>query len=339
MNRPVLVRCALGVAVAVAAPLATAQSWPSRPIRVIVPFPAGGGIDTVARIIAPKMAESLGQPLVIENRVGAGGTVGTEVVARASADGHTLLGAFASHAMNATLYRDLSYDTERAFAPISLIATVPNILVVHPSLPVKTVSDLIALARRRPGDINYASVGSGTPAHLSAELFNLMAGVKMTHVPYKGAPASIIGMITGEAQLTFTTVLIAMPHVKSGKLRAVAVTTPRALVLATRCTHRERVRPQGLRVGRVVRPARARGHPRAGHRAPACRGGALDADAGGAREPAAPGHRYRGQHAGALRPGDPRGHRHLDPGGEGRGHQGRLRPCSARPHGNRVAEE
>ncbi len=225
MNRPVLVRCALGVAVAVAAPLATAQSWPSRPIRVIVPFPAGGGIDTVARIIAPKMAESLGQPLVIENRVGAGGTVGTEVVARASADGHTLLGAFASHAMNATLYRDLSYDTERAFAPISLIATVPNILVVHPSLPVKTVSDLIALARRRPGDINYASVGSGTPAHLSAELFNLMAGVKMTHVPYKGAPASIIGMITGEAQLTFTTVLIAMPHVKSGKLRAVAVTT------------------------------------------------------------------------------------------------------------------
>ncbi len=225
MNRPVLVRCALGVAVAVAAPLATAQSWPSRPIRVIVPFPAGGGIDTVARIIAPKMAESLGQPLVIENRVGAGGTVGTEVVARASADGHTLLGAFASHAMNATLYRDLSYDTERAFAPISLIATVPNILVVHPSLPVKTVSDLIALARRRPGDINYASVGSGTPAHLSAELFNLMAGVKMTHVPYKGAPASIIGMITGEAQFTFTTVLIAMPHVKSGKLRAVAVTT------------------------------------------------------------------------------------------------------------------
>ena len=223
MNRSTLTACALTLILA--SPMASAQSWPSRPIRVIVPFPAGGGIDTVARIIAPKMAESLGQPLVIENRVGAGGTVGTEVVARASADGHTLLAAFASHAMNATLYRDLSYDTERAFAPISLIATVPNILVVHPSLPVKSVSDLIALARRRPGEINYASVGSGTPAHLSAELFNLMAGVKMTHVPYKGAPASIIGMITGEAQLTFTTVLIAMPHVKSGKLRAIAVTT------------------------------------------------------------------------------------------------------------------
>jgi len=223
MNRSTLTACALTLILA--SPMASAQSWPGRPIRVIVPFPAGGGIDTVARIVAPKMAESLGQPLVIENRVGAGGTVGTEVVARAPADGHTLLAAFASHAMNATLYRDLSYDTERAFAPISLIATVPNILVVHPSLPVKSVSDLIALARRRPGDINYASVGSGTPAHLSAELFNLMAGVKMTHVPYKGAPASIIGMITGEAQLTFTTVLIAMPHVKSGKLRAIAVTT------------------------------------------------------------------------------------------------------------------
>jgi tripartite-type tricarboxylate transporter receptor subunit TctC len=203
--------------------LAHAQAWPSKPIRVVVPFPPGGGIDTVARIVVPKMAESLGQPMVIDNRSGAGGTVGTEVVARATADGHVLLATFASHAMNATLYRDLSYDTEKAFAPISLIATVPNILVAHPALPVRSVGELIALARKRPDDINYASVGNGTPAHLSAELFNLMAGVKMTHVPYKGAAASIIGMITGEAQLTFTTVLIALPHVKAGKLRPIAV--------------------------------------------------------------------------------------------------------------------
>jgi tripartite-type tricarboxylate transporter receptor subunit TctC len=202
---------------------APAQAWPSKPIRVVVPFPPGGGIDTVARIVVPKMSESLGQPMVIDNRSGAGGTVGTEVVARATPDGHVLLATFASHAMNATLYRDLSYDTEKAFAPISLIATVPNILVVHPSLPAKTVADLVTLARKRPGDINYASVGNGTPAHLSAELFNLMAGVRMTHVPYKGAAASIIGMITGEAQLTFTTVLIALPHVKAGKLRPLAV--------------------------------------------------------------------------------------------------------------------
>ena len=202
-----------------------AQAWPSKPIRVVVPFPAGGGIDTVARIVVPKMSEALGQPMVIDNRSGAGGTVGTEVVARATPDGHVLLATFASHSMNATLYRDLSYDTEKAFAPISLIATVPNILVVHPSLPAKTVGDLISLARKRPGDINYASVGNGTPAHLSAELFNMMAGVRMTHIPYKGAAASIIGMITGETQLTFTTVLIALPHVKAGKLRPLAVAT------------------------------------------------------------------------------------------------------------------
>ena len=202
-----------------------AQAWPSKPIRVVVPFPAGGGIDTVARIVVPKMSEALGQPMVIDNRSGAGGTVGTEVVARATPDGHVLLATFASHSMNATLYRDLSYDTEKAFAPISLIATVPNSLVVHPSLPAKTVGDLISLARKRPGDINYASVGNGTPAHLSAELFNMMAGVRMTHIPYKGAAASIIGMITGETQLTFTTVLIALPHVKAGKLRPLAVAT------------------------------------------------------------------------------------------------------------------
>lgn len=214
----------LAIALAVS-PAVHAQAWPSKPIRMVVPFPPGGGIDTVARIVVPKMSESLGQPIVIENRSGAGGTVGTEAVARAAPDGHMLLATFASHAMNATLYRDLSYDTERAFAPISLIATVPNILVVHPSLPAKTVGDLIALARKRPGEINYASVGNGTPAHLSAELFNMMAGVKMTHVPYKGAAASIIGMISGETQLTFTTVLIALPHMKAGKLRPLAVAT------------------------------------------------------------------------------------------------------------------
>jgi tripartite-type tricarboxylate transporter receptor subunit TctC len=215
----------LAIALGLAATTAQAQAWPSKPIRMVVPFPPGGGIDTVARIVAPKMSEFIGQPIVIENRSGAGGTVGTEVVARAAPDGHMLLATFASHAMNATLYRDLSYDTERAFAPISLIATVPNILVVHPSLPAKTVADLVALARKRPGEINYASVGNGTPAHLSAELFNMMAGVKMTHVPYKGAAASVIGMITGEAQLTFTTVLIALPHIKAGKLRPLAVAT------------------------------------------------------------------------------------------------------------------
>lgn len=215
---------ALLLAAAYAAPGALAQSaYPGKAIRVIVPFPAGGGIDTVARVIAPKMGDALGQSLIIDNRVGASGTLGTELVAKAPADGYTLLATFASHAQNATLYRNLSFDTVKDFAPLTLIGTVPNILVVNPSLPVRTVKELVALAKKRPGEILYASIGNGTPAHLSAELFNAMAGVKMTHVAYKGAAPSIIALIAGETQVTFTTVLVAAPHVKTGKLRALGV--------------------------------------------------------------------------------------------------------------------
>lgn len=202
---------------------AAAQAYPSKPIRMVVPFPAGGGIDTVARVIAPKLAESLGQPVIIDNRVGASGTVGTEAVAKAAPDGYTLLATFASHAQNASLYPKLGYDTVKDFAPITLIATVPNILVINPSLPVKTVKELVVLAKKHPDEILYASIGNGTPAHLSAELFNSMAGIRMTHVPYKGAAASIVALISGETQLTFTTVLVAMPHIKSGRLRALGV--------------------------------------------------------------------------------------------------------------------
>jgi tripartite-type tricarboxylate transporter receptor subunit TctC len=204
--------------------IASAQAYPAKPIRMVVPFPPGGGIDTVARIISPRLSDSLGQPIVIDNRSGgAGGTVGTEFVAKAAADGYTLLATFASHAMNAALYTRLGFDTLNDFAPITLIATVPNILVVNPSLPVTTVKELIALAKKRPGEILYASVGSGTPAHLSAELFNSMAGTRMTHVAYKGAAPSMVALISGETQLTFTTVLVALPHVQSGRLRAIAV--------------------------------------------------------------------------------------------------------------------
>jgi len=211
---------------------ATAQTYPVKPIRVVVPFPAGGGIDTVARILTPKLTESLGQPAVVDNRVGASGTIGTEAVSKAPPDGYTLLATFASHAQNASLYPKLGYDTVKDFAPITLIATVPNILVVNPSLPVKTVKDLIALAKKHPGEILYASIGNGTPAHLSAELFNSMAGIRMTHIAYKGAAPSIVALISGETQLTFTTVLLAMPHVKSGRLRALGVASlKRAAVL------------------------------------------------------------------------------------------------------------
>ena len=190
---------------------------------MVVPFPAGGGIDTVARVIAPKLAESLGQPVIIDNRVGASGTVGTEAVAKAAPDGYTLLATFASHAQNASLYPKLGYDTVKDFAPITLIATVPNILVINPSLPVKTVKELVALAKKHPDEILYASIGNGTPAHLSAELFNNMAGIKMTHVPYKGAAPSMISLLAGETQLTFTTVVVALPQVKTGRLRALGV--------------------------------------------------------------------------------------------------------------------
>ncbi|HTD90775.1 MAG TPA: tripartite tricarboxylate transporter substrate binding protein [Burkholderiales bacterium] len=202
---------------------ACAQSYPAKPIRVIVPFPAGGGIDAVARQLAPKLAEVLGQSLIIDNRVGASGTVGTEAAAKSTPDGYTLLATFASHAQNATLYRNLGYDTQKSFASISLIATVPNFLVAHPSLPIRTVKDLIVLAKARPGQILYASIGNGTPAHLSAEMLKSMAGIDLTHVPYKGGAPSIIALVAGETQLTITTVLLALPHVKSGRLRSIAV--------------------------------------------------------------------------------------------------------------------
>ena len=190
---------------------------------MVVPFPAGGGVDAVIRQLSPKFTEALGQPFIVDNRAGASGTLGTEAVAKAAPDGYTLLGAFASHAQNATLYRNLPYDTLKSFASVSLIATVPNFLVTHPSLPVKTVKDLIALAKSKPGQILYASIGNGTPAHLSAEMLKSMAGIDLTHVAYKGGAPSIIALVAGETQLTITTVLLGLPQVKTGRLRGIAV--------------------------------------------------------------------------------------------------------------------
>lgn len=208
-----------------AAAQGSATVYPTRPIRAIVPFPAGGGIDTVIRILAPKMTESLGQSLIIDNRAGASGTIGTEVVAKAAPDGYTLLGTFSSHSQNQILYRKLPFDTLRDFASITVFGTVPNILVSNPSLPVKSVRELVALAKRRPGEILYASIGPASPSHLTAELFNSMAGVKTTHVPYKGAAPSLVALVSGETQITFTTVLVAVPYLKANRLRALAVTS------------------------------------------------------------------------------------------------------------------
>lgn len=208
-----------------AAAQGSAPAYPTRPIRAIVPFPAGGGIDTVIRILGPKMSESLGQQLIIDNRAGASGTLGTEVVAKSAPDGYTLLGTFSSHSQNQILYRSLPFDTVRDFASITVFGTVPNILVSNPSLPVKSVKELVALAKRRPGEILYASIGPASPSHLTAELFNSMAGVKTTHVPYKGAAPSLVALVSGETQITFTTVLVAVPYLKANRLRALAVTS------------------------------------------------------------------------------------------------------------------
>ena len=202
-----------------------AQQYPARPIRFVLPFGAPGGApDTLARTIAPKLSEALGQQIVVEPRVGAGGTIGTEAVAVAAPDGYTVLLTSPSHAINATLYRKLPYDPVADFTPITLLAEVPNVLVIHPSLPARSVKELIALARAKPGSLNYGSAGSGSSQHLAGELFKKMAGVNMVHIPYKGGGAVVIDLVSGQVHLTFGSAT-SLPHVRSGRLVALAVTT------------------------------------------------------------------------------------------------------------------
>lgn len=214
---------ALIAATSVVSPV-LAQSYPAKPVRFIVGFPAGGTVDLVARGLGQKLSPAWGQPVVVDNRVGANGTIATDYVAKSAPDGLTVLVAFSSHTINPVLYDKLPYDAQRDFAPITLLATVPNVLVVHPSLPVKTVRDLVLFAKARPGQITYASSGNGSPAHVAAELFKKMANVQMVHVPYKGGPPHIVSVISGETSVVFTTVFLGLPHVKAGKMRAVAVT-------------------------------------------------------------------------------------------------------------------
>ncbi|HEX2828123.1 MAG TPA: tripartite tricarboxylate transporter substrate binding protein [Burkholderiales bacterium] len=200
-------------------------AYPLKPIRLVAPFPPGGGTDFLARLFGQKMSETLSQQVVVDNRGGAGGTIGTDIVAKAPPDGYTIILVSASHAINPGLYPKLPYDSIHDFAPITQIATSPGILVVNPSLPVKTVKELIALARAKPGQINYASAGSGTPPHLAGELFKLMAKIDMVHVPYKGNAPAFTDVIGGQVSLIFPTMPSAMPFIKSGKLRPIAVTS------------------------------------------------------------------------------------------------------------------
>jgi len=203
---------------------AFAADYPARPIHLIVPFAPGGGNDTIARLVGDKLGAELGQPVVIDNRPGAGGVVGAEAAARAAPDGYTLfLGGVGSHAINPNLHAHLSYDPIKDFAPITLVASAPLILVVHPSVPAHDVRELVALAKAKPGSLNYASNGNGSSSHLAAVMFSSMTGVDMVHVPYKGLSPALTDLLSGQVQLMFSSVVAILPHVKAGKLRALAV--------------------------------------------------------------------------------------------------------------------
>jgi tripartite-type tricarboxylate transporter receptor subunit TctC len=213
------------VAVLLAVVIPAQAQYPVRPVRLIVPFPPGGGTDTMARVVAPKLSEFLGQQVVAENRGGAGANIGAELAAKSAPDGYTLLLVTITNAIGASVYTKLNYDLVRDFAPITRLATTPHILVVHPSVPVKSVKEFIAFARARPGELAYSSSGSGSTAHLAGELFNSLTGVKTVHVPYKGGGPSMIALVGGEVSVCFATMPSAINYVKSGRLRGIAVTT------------------------------------------------------------------------------------------------------------------
>ena len=224
-NRKLLALGAIAVAGVIVAGTASAQNWPNRAVRIINPFPAGGGTDAFARPLAAVMPKDLGQQILIENLGGAGGTLGAGVASRANPDGYTWFMGAVHHTIAETLYRKLNYSLTKDFVPVTLAASVPSAVVVHPSVPAKTIKELIALDKRSPGAINYGSAGYGTTHHMNGELFNLITGTKLTHVPYKGAGPLTPALLSGEVAMAFDGMGTAGPNVKSGRLRALAVTT------------------------------------------------------------------------------------------------------------------
>jgi len=207
---------------AAAAPL-LAQNYPAKPVRVLIPWPPGGSNDVIGRIVMQKLSETLGQQFVVENRGGASGAIGADLVAKAPADGYTIMVHSTSHVGNASMYKKLPYDTLKDFVGISLLANQPGLLTVHPALPVKSVRDFIALARAHPGQINYSSSGNGSTPHLSMALFAAMAGLKMVHVPYKGGAPQVTALMSGETQSSLATISTVLTHVQSGRLRGLGV--------------------------------------------------------------------------------------------------------------------
>jgi tripartite-type tricarboxylate transporter receptor subunit TctC len=208
-----------------AAPAATAAGYPDRPIRVIVPSPPGGGTDVTTRMVAPRLSEILGQQLVIDNRGGAAGNIGAEAVARAAPDGYTLLAAIASLTSNPYVMKQVPYDLDRDFAPISLTVVVPNVLISHPSLPARNIRELVAFAKSKPGALQYASAGVGSAPHLMMALFATQAGLTLIHVPYKGAGPALVDVVAGHVPLMASNIVSTLPHVRSGRVRAYGVTS------------------------------------------------------------------------------------------------------------------
>ncbi len=204
---------------------AAAQKWPDRPVRIVTPFAPGGGTDVFARILAQRLSEVLGQQFIVDNRPGAGSTIGTEFVARAAADGYTLLMTSASFSFNPGLYPKLRYDSIKDFTPVSLVVRVPHVIVVLPSLPVKTLPDLVKIARARPGEVLYASAGPGSAMHLAGALFGVVTKTQITHVPYKGGPATATAVMSGEATTAFNTIETVLPLIRGKRLRPLAVST------------------------------------------------------------------------------------------------------------------
>jgi tripartite-type tricarboxylate transporter receptor subunit TctC len=202
-----------------------AKDYPNRPIRFIVPYPPAGGTDIVARTLADPLAAVLGQPIIVDNRGGAAGNLGTDIVAKSAPDGYTILFTLSSHTINPKLYDQLPFDVEKDFVPISLAALIPQILVANPSLPANNVRELIALAKSEPGKLNYASVGTGSPGHIAGELFKLKTGIDMVHVPYKGGGPAVTDTLSGQVQLLFVSLPAALQHVRAGRLKALAVTS------------------------------------------------------------------------------------------------------------------
>jgi tripartite-type tricarboxylate transporter receptor subunit TctC len=223
-----MIRLAILLAALLVAPAAVqAQQWPAKPVRFVVPFPAGGTTDILARLVGQHLSETLGQQFVIENRAGAGGNVGTEAVAKADPDGHTILMAtIGTHSINPSIYAKLPYDPVKDFAPVSLVALVANVLVVHPSVEAKNVQELIALSKRTPGKLNFGTPGNGTSGHLSGELFKSLTGADLTHIPYRGSAPMLQDLLAGQVQLSFDNLPSALPHIRAGALRALGVTTP-----------------------------------------------------------------------------------------------------------------